>query len=188
MKLPRWLMIGMWTSSILAVLAAAGWWWVMWPERTAREFADLMAAQNWEKVRDLIRRSGEGPSTSTWPITAWRSGRKSVQVARARSPLDLILGRQDFKLDGSNVEFAVERGKVVWPRDVAWYWEYGLDVHPEPFRVTGGILFFRLGPSHPVPVLEPKREFTLIYNENSHSRYGGVFTVRGDEIISDEDF
>ena len=42
MKLPRWLVIGMLTSSVLAVLAAAGWWWVTWPERTAREFVERL--------------------------------------------------------------------------------------------------------------------------------------------------
>jgi len=37
MKLPRWLVIAMLTTSVLSVLAAAGCWWVTWPERTARE-------------------------------------------------------------------------------------------------------------------------------------------------------
>ena len=32
------------TTNVLAVLAAAGWWWVTWPERTAREFVELFAA------------------------------------------------------------------------------------------------------------------------------------------------
>src|SRR5437899_11245501 len=44
MKLPRWLVICLLGSSVLAVLAAAGWWWVTWPERTAREFADRFGA------------------------------------------------------------------------------------------------------------------------------------------------
>jgi hypothetical protein len=33
MKLPRWLVIAMLSSSLLAVLAVGGWWWVSWPER-----------------------------------------------------------------------------------------------------------------------------------------------------------
>jgi len=37
MKLPRWLVIAMLTTSVLSVLAAAGWWWVTWPARTVRE-------------------------------------------------------------------------------------------------------------------------------------------------------
>jgi len=32
MKLPRWLVIAMLTTSVLLPLAAAGWWWVTWPE------------------------------------------------------------------------------------------------------------------------------------------------------------
>ena len=43
MKLPRWLVIGMWTTSVLAVLAAAGWWWVTWPERTAFDWGESVA-------------------------------------------------------------------------------------------------------------------------------------------------
>jgi len=41
MKLPRWLVIAMLTTSVLLPIAAAGWWWVTWPERTAREFIEL---------------------------------------------------------------------------------------------------------------------------------------------------
>src|SRR5262245_30600333 len=40
---PRWLVIGMLTSSVLAVFAAAGCWWVSWPERTAREFLERLS-------------------------------------------------------------------------------------------------------------------------------------------------
>jgi hypothetical protein len=32
------------TSSMLAVLIFAGWWWVTWPERTARKFVELLGA------------------------------------------------------------------------------------------------------------------------------------------------
>ena len=44
MKLPRWLLIGLWTSIVLSVLAAAGWWWVTWPERTATELRAAVEA------------------------------------------------------------------------------------------------------------------------------------------------
>jgi hypothetical protein len=43
MKMPRWLVIGLLAASAFLLLATAGWWWVTWPQRTAREFVDCMA-------------------------------------------------------------------------------------------------------------------------------------------------
>jgi len=54
MKLPRWLVIAMLTTSVLSVLAAAGWWWVTWPERTAREFEGLWNGNKRELTIDLF--------------------------------------------------------------------------------------------------------------------------------------
>ena len=48
MKLPSWLVILMMTSSVLAVLAAAGRWWVTWPERTVRGYIDQEIV--WERA------------------------------------------------------------------------------------------------------------------------------------------
>jgi hypothetical protein len=39
MKLPRWLMLTMVTSSLLSVLAAAGWWWITWPGTAVRQIS-----------------------------------------------------------------------------------------------------------------------------------------------------
>jgi hypothetical protein len=36
MKIPHWLVVSMLAASTLAILVVAGWWWVTWPERTAR--------------------------------------------------------------------------------------------------------------------------------------------------------
>ena len=38
MKLPRWLLWGMVSCTLFSALAAAGWWWVTWPERTVMRF------------------------------------------------------------------------------------------------------------------------------------------------------
>ena len=53
MKLPRWLVIGMLTSSVLSALAATGWWWVTWPDRTMREYAELIATGKWDEAHTL---------------------------------------------------------------------------------------------------------------------------------------
>ncbi len=54
MKLPRWLMIAMLTTSVLVPVAAAGCSWVTWPERTAREFVSLLHAEKLKEARDMI--------------------------------------------------------------------------------------------------------------------------------------
>jgi hypothetical protein len=54
MKLPRWLLWTMMTLSVFGTLAAAGWWWVTWPERTAREFIRLLRDGDIESINALI--------------------------------------------------------------------------------------------------------------------------------------
>src|SRR5262245_43732707 len=54
MKLPRWFVYLLWAWSIQPGLAAATWWWVMWPERTAREFVALAAAGKYEEANKLM--------------------------------------------------------------------------------------------------------------------------------------
>jgi len=40
------------TASALAMLGAAAWWWVTWPERTANEFARRLAERDefWKQM------------------------------------------------------------------------------------------------------------------------------------------
>jgi hypothetical protein len=40
MKMPRWLVVSLLSISVLSALGAAGYWWVTWPERTAREYVE----------------------------------------------------------------------------------------------------------------------------------------------------
>jgi hypothetical protein len=40
MTLPRWLVVSLLIVSLLAVFGAGAWWWVTWPERTARAFIE----------------------------------------------------------------------------------------------------------------------------------------------------
>ena len=115
MKLPRWLKIGMWTTSVLAVLAAAGCWWVTWPERTAREFVERLVAdkdeQSWEAM--LQDRRIEG-IISRIP----RPGGWSNVKPQPRTPLEVCVGQHRFKISGNwGWEFTAERGKVIAPLD-----------------------------------------------------------------------
>jgi hypothetical protein len=53
MELPRWLVITMLVSSLLAVLGAAGRSWGRWPERTAQEFVELLAERRFREACTL---------------------------------------------------------------------------------------------------------------------------------------
>ena len=142
MKLPRWLLIGMWTSSVLAVLAAAGWCWVTWPERTARCFCILMADLQFEEATticsppaiDFLVELEENMKVKEMKIDEAEVGQleeaeqlkgkleEELDELRAcfKSPslqprtwLDLLLGCMEFDVADSNLRFSVRRGKVV---------------------------------------------------------------------------
>ena len=112
MKLPRWLMIGLWTSIVLPVLAAAGWWWVTWPERTAVEFVESLDAKRWEHAKAMV---GEWPDRKLAIFFAEATNNELDPmgfVVIPRSMLDLLNGCQDFRADGKGYGFRVVRGNV----------------------------------------------------------------------------
>lgn len=109
MKLPRWLVIGMLTSCVLAVLAAGGWWWVTWPERTAREFASLVADGQFDKANDLLvpptcwTQGDDNRIALDQPAEHWVSSREIWQMLfrerlhiAPRTISDVALGRTRF--------------------------------------------------------------------------------------------
>ena len=106
MKLPRWLVIGMLTTSVLSVLAAAGWWWVTWPERTAREFVLLIVDQNWDEAIEMTPMKAAVPDFSSL-------GEPGL-VRSTRSWVDICCGRRRFELRGEKqtISFTVENGRI----------------------------------------------------------------------------
>ena len=63
MRLPRWLVILMLTTSVLSVLAAVDWWWVTWPGRTARQFVGLAGVGDVGPASRLFRKPDGAPLT-----------------------------------------------------------------------------------------------------------------------------
>jgi len=111
MKLPRWLVIAMLTTSVLAVLARAGWWWVTWPERTAREFVIRMHDERFSDAKKLVRKEfQENLEHFGWPLETWSES--DLQIGR-RSFLDLLAGRERFKMAKSGDIFTVQTGRIV---------------------------------------------------------------------------
>ena len=100
MKLPRWLVIGMLTTSVLAVLAAAGWWWVTWPERTAREFVQLLAMGKRDEAKRMVQ--SQDPMAALLACfldchDVWEWNQSNIQ-AESRTAWDIIAGRQRIQI------------------------------------------------------------------------------------------
>src|SRR5262245_32188622 len=79
MKLPRWLVVSLLTSSALAVFGAGAWWWVTWPKRTISAFTALLAHGHLDQANRLIRPPGR--------LTA-RDSRIVVELSDGTSRLD----------------------------------------------------------------------------------------------------
>ena len=119
MKLPRWLVIGMLTSSVLAVLAAAGWWWVTWPERTAREFFALYQDGEYEQARQMLAQTDPDVfRVDELEHNETRTFRTGLHIeGMRRTWLDRVVARQTFRFfQGEDllpaIGFEAERGKV----------------------------------------------------------------------------
>ena len=115
MKLPRWLLIGLWTAIVLGVLAAAGWWWVTWPERTAREFVELVADGKLEVARRRLYLEPDTIVSQVHTISAWEN---TKMEGLPRSAGDMLRRRQKFFVVESEYVFLVEGDKVIGPDPV----------------------------------------------------------------------
>ena len=110
MKLPRWLLICLWTSIGLAVLVAAGWWWVTWPERTAREYVGLMASGQQQEAERMI-----DSASGTAPMALFDEPAIPLKVPLTSSPRtfsDILFARQVFRGEGDRWLYLVERGTI----------------------------------------------------------------------------
>jgi len=110
MKLPRWLVVVMLSASTISVLGSAAWWWVVWPDRTAAEFAALLKAGQGEAAlgmirepRDLLRAEFE---------KARFVPEEGAPEHEPRSVADVLRGKQRFKIAISSWIFEAQFGKV----------------------------------------------------------------------------
>ena len=115
-KLPRWLMIGLWTTIVLAVLAAAGWfgwWWVTWPERTAEAFVSFVAAERFEEAAHITRLDTPDHQSALKTLEAISPlARQATLQAHSRTWSDMFKARQEFQVLGVATLITVERGTV----------------------------------------------------------------------------
>jgi hypothetical protein len=130
MKLPRWLVIAMLATSATSVLVAGGFWWVTWPERTAREFVQLVLDREFERIRPIIRETSQDDAHHSVQIlfelncipAKWTQYELRL---KNRSWSELLRSRQEFSIvnhefeflgksrESSYYSFTVERGMIV---------------------------------------------------------------------------
>ena len=114
MKLPRWMVICLLITSLLAVVAAAGSWWVIWPERTAREFQSLLMQRKWDDAAAMLLYAGVDYPPDI--VIAWLAGSRQDELRLEPQPWswdDVCRGRRHFKLGEKRVVyFIAERGRV----------------------------------------------------------------------------
>ena len=124
MKLPRWLLIGLWTSIVLAVLASAGWWWVTWPERTAREYVDLLYEHRIADANRMLVPKGRLNGgfvllpRSENSDSSWKQS--DLEEEHSQGWGDLLRARKRFRMASTGYQFTVEWGKVSESRPLFW--------------------------------------------------------------------
>jgi hypothetical protein len=92
MRIPRWLNLSLLTMSLLAGLASSVWWWVAWPERTARDFAKVIVRQRTQQADSSEAGAGMGLPLKGCQFMELECG--------GRTLLDIVCGRQQFQLNG----------------------------------------------------------------------------------------
>src|SRR5262245_12461748 len=110
MRLPRWLVITMLSSSALTILGFAGWWWVTWPERMAREYVTMRATKSNERgmqvrVRRLTNAEQEEERVGYFFPRRWTD-----VTPQCRTFIDVLIGRRcDFHCGADDSEWPSRR-------------------------------------------------------------------------------
>jgi hypothetical protein len=122
MKFPRWLVLSLLSVSLLAVFGVGGWWWITWPEQTARTLVELMAEDQLLDVLSRMRNPHEDIPFLLGELggQAWKQQNLRMEP---RTVADLVCGRQRFKVlvvviaTGEKVElthsFTAQRGSIL---------------------------------------------------------------------------
>src|SRR5262245_11242283 len=115
MTLPRWLVVSPLSVSLLALFGVSAWWWVTWPQRTAKEFFNLLRESKWEAAKNMSPSLPIDKLQSRDDLDRRLMGLKFV-VPRVS---EIVLGSRSFFLDFPNDKsllFTVRRGTVRY-----WY-------------------------------------------------------------------
>jgi hypothetical protein len=117
MRLPRWIVVSLLIASVVSVIAVigyGGWWWFTWPERTAREFVELIATKRFDEANRITTfafESKEFPPIKLQRHDWWKDPKLDCQ---SRTLRDVLVGSQEFGLGkaGYDFKFTVKSGQV----------------------------------------------------------------------------
>jgi hypothetical protein len=85
------------TLLLLPILVAAGWWWLTWPERTARRFVDLLNEGDVEGAKSMI--VDPQPSAGFWKIAASGKFAFDPPVFQPATRREYLAARRAFHFD-----------------------------------------------------------------------------------------
>jgi hypothetical protein len=114
MRLPRWLLIAMLTTSVFVVIVTAGGWWVTWPDRTIREFRSLINEGKFEQANSMIDEVDDSVSAEV-AISGrfWRKHpHEELLFPEPPSSLQRVTARRVCKLATSRIVVVVERSRI----------------------------------------------------------------------------
>jgi hypothetical protein len=95
------------TLLLLPVLFAAAWWWITWPERTARRFVELLSAGDFESARKMCDESQ--PIELIWMLARMPEFTFAAPVVHDQSWGERLAGRRQFQIPWS---FESNRGNL----------------------------------------------------------------------------
>jgi len=114
----RWFRFRLRSLLVLPVLFAAGWWWVTWPERTAKRFVELLAIGDVPRAQAMI--DGPQPSAGFWKIVESREFAFEAPSFQAATRGDYLSARRVFRFDwqrkiltGHLGPFVAHRNRIV---------------------------------------------------------------------------
>jgi hypothetical protein len=110
-RLPRWLVVILLASSVLAAFGAGAWWWMVWPERTARQFHGFLIEQKWDDAATMLVYSGVDYPPNT--VVAWLAATGQTESHLEPQPRlwrDMYRGSRRFRLGA--FYFKAERGQI----------------------------------------------------------------------------
>jgi hypothetical protein len=99
MKLPRWAVVSMLTTCAFVMLGFGAWWWVTWPERTARSFIEAINREDLTGARHVLTEEAFFLEMTLRPRAPDETHRGEPWTIEpiARSLRDIVIGRQEFR-------------------------------------------------------------------------------------------
>ena len=162
----RRLQFGLRAVLMLPILFAAAWWWVTWPDRTARKFARFLSAGDVQAAREMV--VGPQPSDGFWTIVDAGFLEFDRPILNRRSHDEWVLARRTFEIRATWETHMSNLGEFVATRNV---------VHMKPAKASRPRwLLYVL---HEGDVNDVASKLESLYATNKETRIIGVESKSG---------